>query len=323
MDKKKIFKYIEKIQETLEKIENFQRKHTDEKILVAFRGEPRDYKKTKLMPSIFRSSETLNKESYLFELMSDYGMLEFDKNRSIDKAIESQHYLAISRMLDITFSILPALYFACSNEEDMSEDGVLYVFCFPEHYSPHSAYLEDIYNNVMENGENIAYAKNFKVITHSYSNERIRAQSGGFIFFPGNDYVPIDSIYYEGIRICANDKREICLELKKLFNVSKATLFPEENVRAQMIRKILKDENYTKREFSVANEIDACFDRIIFEVEVYRQKDRFDEVELQRRLRKEKDDLISYIKFLEIDMNSKNEYIEKINTKFEVLGKIY
>ena len=73
MDKKKIFKYIEKIQETLEKIENFQRKHTDEKILVAFRGEPRDYKKTKLMPSIFRSSETLNKESYLFELMSDYG----------------------------------------------------------------------------------------------------------------------------------------------------------------------------------------------------------------------------------------------------------
>lgn len=90
-----------------------------------------------------------------------------------------------------------------------------------------------------------------------------------------------------------------------------------------MIRKILKDENYTKREFSVANEIDACFDRIIFEVEVYRQKDRFDEVELQRRLRKEKDDLISYIKFLEIDMNSKNEYIEKINTKFEVLGKIY
>ena len=49
MDKKKIFKYIEKIQETLEKIENFQRKHTDEKILVAFRGEPRDYKKTKLM----------------------------------------------------------------------------------------------------------------------------------------------------------------------------------------------------------------------------------------------------------------------------------
>lgn len=311
MDKKKIFKYIEKIQETLEKI------------LVAFRGEPRDYKKTKLMPSIFRSSETLNKESYLFELMSDYGMLEFDKNRSIDKAIESQHYLAISRMLDITFSILPALYFACSNEEDMSEDGVLYVFCFPEHYSPHSAYLEDIYNNVMENGENIAYAKNFKVITHSYSNERIRAQSGGFIFFPGNDYVPIDSIYYEGIRICANDKREICLELKKLFNVSKATLFPEKNVRAQMIRKILKDENYTKREFSVANEIDACFDRIIFEVEVYRQKDRFDEVELQRRLRKEKDDLISYIKFLEIDMNSKNEYIEKINTKFEVLGKIY
>ena len=144
MDKKKIFKYIEKIQETLEKIENFQRKHTDEKILVAFRGEPRDYKKTKLMPSIFRSSETLNKESYLFELMSDYGMLEFDKNRSIDKAIESQHYLAISRMLDITFSILPALYFACSNEEDMSEDGVLYVFCFPEHYSPHSAYLEDM-----------------------------------------------------------------------------------------------------------------------------------------------------------------------------------
>lgn len=190
--KKNLVQYIKEIRDKMENLEESQKSYTDEKTLIAFRGEPRDFGKTKLMPSIFREPDMINKESYIFELMSDYNVLDSKKTRIIDKAIESQHYVAISRMLDITFSILPALYFACSNPNELDKDGRVYVFCFPEHYSPHSAYLEAFYNNLMNDKDNITYSKNFKVITHSYSNDRIQAQSGGFIFFPGKEYIPIN-----------------------------------------------------------------------------------------------------------------------------------
>lgn len=162
--KKNLVQYIKEIRDKMENLEESQKSYTDEKTLIAFRGEPRDFGKTKLMPSIFREPDMINKESYIFELMSDYNVLDSKKTRIIDKAIESQHYVAISRMLDITFSILPALYFACSNPNELDKDGRVYVFCFPEHYSPHSAYLEAFYNNLMNDKDNITYSKNFKVI---------------------------------------------------------------------------------------------------------------------------------------------------------------
>ena len=161
--KKNLVQYIKEIRDKMENLEESQKSYTDEKTLIAFRGEPRDFGKTKLMPSIFREPDMINKESYIFELMSDYNVLDSKKTRIIDKAIESQHYVAISRMLDITFSILPALYFACSNPNELDKDGRVYVFCFPEHYSPHSAYLEAFYNNLMNDKDNITYSKNFKV----------------------------------------------------------------------------------------------------------------------------------------------------------------
>lgn len=322
---KKIFQYIQEIQECLEELEKQQKCSMDDDILVAFRGEPRDYGDTKLVPSLFRNPNIIPKEAHIFELISDYGILSTEKERLIDKAIESQHYVAISRMLDITFSILPALYFACGSGTDVKQNGKLFVFCFPERYSPHSAYLEAFYKNVLIDKTNITYSKNFKVITHSYSNERIQAQSGGFIFFPGEDYIPISPVYYKEILIKAEDKEGIMKDLSRLFNVEEATLFPEKSTRAKLVKKILMNEKYVKRELSVEDEVSTYFERIFFETEMMKQKGNLSKKDLMRKLRKEKADLLTYINTVEIPKNEKTkkqEQIVKIEETFAVLGKM-
>lgn len=188
--------YITQIKEKVAELSSRHRAFLKTEPLIAFRGESNDYGDTKLTPSLFRDSSYVAKESHLFELFCDYNIVD-PKASNIEKAIETQHYASISRMLDISFDVLVALYFACTHPDE--HDGYVYVFAFPEHYSPHSKYIEDFYTNVLE-GKHIAYSRNFKVFSHSVTNDRIKAQKGGFIFFPGKEFHPINDCYYERIR---------------------------------------------------------------------------------------------------------------------------
>ncbi|WP_143750824.1 FRG domain-containing protein [Clostridium merdae] len=176
-----ISSYINLIRKEIEGLKLNHSQYFDAGILVAFRGEPSDYGQKKLMPSLFRNLEYLKKEHHLFELLCDFNFVS-NNSSNIEKAIEAQHYTAISRMLDISFNSLVALYFACENKANENNNGYIFIFAFPEHYSPHSKYIEDFYTYMLD-GRHIPYSKNFKVFSHSYSNDRIKAQKGGFIFF--------------------------------------------------------------------------------------------------------------------------------------------
>ncbi|MFR1296181.1 MAG: FRG domain-containing protein [Coprobacillus cateniformis] len=125
-----IFGYLAKIGECIDRLEKSYYEHYDKKILIAFRGESRNFENTKLMPSMFRESEYIYKENYLFDLFCDLGLIK-DNDKWIDKATDTQHYAALSRMLDITFDCLVALYFTCKYDENsLNKDGYLYVFGF-------------------------------------------------------------------------------------------------------------------------------------------------------------------------------------------------
>ena len=238
-----IIKYLNEVSKKIEILTKRNNMESQECYLFAFRGESRDYERTKLMPSLFRDSSYVSKEKYLFELLGDYGVITDKQNGYIEKAIEAQHYVAISRMLDITFSVLPALYFACSSENNKEEDGKVYVFCFPEHYSPHSKYIETFYSEML-GGKDVAYSKNFKVVSHSYSNERIKAQNGGFIFFQGKEFSPISSIYYETISISKDDKNYVLKDLNLLFGINEATIYPDKERRAKLAEQYFKNGKY-------------------------------------------------------------------------------
>lgn len=269
-------------------------KYFNSDLLIAYRGEPKDYCETKLMPSLFRNFSFVKKEKYLFELICDYEMISHDR-RNIDKAIDAQHYVAISRMLDITFSAIVSIYFAC---ELSNEDGYVYIFGFPEHYSPHSNYVEDFYSNVLNEKSNITYSKNFKVFSHSYSNERIKAQHGGFIFFPGEEFNPIDSVYYKYVKIDSSDKKDLLKEIYTLFHVDKAQLFPEKENIANIIKDKFNKNQYLDRQLSIESELDVCFNRIDYELSLMdkKQDEKEDKKVKLRKIRKEKSDLIYYLR---------------------------
>ncbi|OUQ04435.1 hypothetical protein B5E91_09800 [Thomasclavelia spiroformis] len=313
--------YLDKITEEIEFLQKKHYKKYDSRALIAFRGEPRDFMDTKLMPSIFREPPLISKEKHLFELFCDYELIEHNK-RNIDKAIETQHYASISRMLDVTFNAAVALYFACSNNED---DGFVYVFCFPKYYSPHSNYIEDFYTDILKSKEIKTYFKNFKVFSHTYSNDRIKAQSGGFIFFPGDTYSPINHIYYKRIEIKKEDKEKILEELDVIFHINKARLFPEKDKIVEIITEKFMQNDYLLEELTIKSELESCYRRISYEINMF---DDIDKINKLRYLRKEKEDLLMYIKkqFLKYDLNSEDlkkdigefdSLIEDINKKFD------
>ena len=284
--------YIAKIKEKVMELSSRHRTFLKTEPLIAFRGESNDYGETKLTPSLFRDNSYVAKESHLFELFCDYSIVD-PKASNIEKAIETQHYASISRMLDISFDVLVALYFACAHPGE--HDGYVYVFAFPEHYSPHSKYIEEFYTNVLE-GKHIAYSRNFKVFSHSFTNDRIKAQKGGFIFFPGKEFHPINGCYYDRILISKVHKREILGDLETLFQITKATLFPEKDKITEVITNRFKDSTYATKAVSLENEIESFFSCIDYELKILRLKgETADKKKIMRWLRKEQDDLTNYV----------------------------
>lgn len=288
---KDIEEYIRQIRDSVDELTKRHGQFLRTEPLVAYRGEPRDYGGTKLIPSLFRDSSYVAKEEHLFELFSDYSLVSKGAS-NIENAIEAQHYAAISRMLDISFDMLVALYFACG---DTDADGFLYAFAFPEHYSPHSKYIEEFYDDILT-GKHIAYSRNFKVFSHSLSNDRIRAQKGGFIFFPGMESYPIDPCYYQPITIHQEDKAKLRKELNLLFQINEATLFPEKDKLAEVAKKRFQNSAYAPRQVSVLDEVELFFSRIEHELKVAKaQGGALDKKEKLRWLRKEQDDITRYV----------------------------
>lgn len=106
--------YIAKIKEKVAELSSRHSAFLQTPPLIAFRGEPDDYGATKLMPSLFRDSSYIAKESHLFELFCDYSIVGSNAS-NIEKAIEAQHYASVSRMLDISFDVLVSLLVGLSN----------------------------------------------------------------------------------------------------------------------------------------------------------------------------------------------------------------
>ena len=297
--------YVDEIRQAVVELSGCHQKLLSSKPLIAFRGEPRDYGGTRLTPSLFREDGYVEKESHLFELFCDYNIVSRTAS-NIEKAIETQHYASISRMLDISFDILVALYFACIGEENQDCNGFVYVFAFPEHYSPHSKYIEDFYTGVLD-GKHIAYSRNFKVFSHSHTNERINAQKGGFIFFPGKEFYPISSCYYKCVPISREDKAVILSDLELLFQINEATIFPQKDKIAEAIKVKFAQSTYIPQEVSIKNEIKSVFARIDYELKIERNLGYKTRKDILRWLRKEEDDLIAYVSTM-----AKNEHCDEL-----------
>ena len=326
--------------------------------LICFRGEPEDYGSTKLMPSIFRLKNPSVAEKNIDFLMTDYSLVN-DADSNINKAIKAQHYLAKSRLLDVSFDLLVALYFACSDvidyanknninpydyealskiKSDKIKDGFVYIFNFPKSYFPSHKKVKETFDyifkkNTYEKGRVEKeynnyfgpYYKNFMVLEHGESNARIIKQSGGFIMFPGEITSVIDEIYYESIIISSQYKVKLLVDLNRLFNINSFTLFGENDDIAKLINSRISKSDNKKLELKNKLEIDEFFERIEYELKA-KIILNYNKYDLMRFLRKEKDDIINfYEKYINDSQYSEcvKKILQEIDDKFSLLIDAY
>ncbi|MGE7633615.1 FRG domain-containing protein [Bacillus paramycoides] len=283
--------------------------------IIAFRGEPQDYEGTKLLPSLYRRGLSSKQEIKLFDLLNDYQVIGEKDKTNLQKAIAAQHYLATSRLLDITYNVLVAIYFATAYENDKGDkDGYLYVFCLPQHFSPSSKYIEKYYNDMLlENQNELILKKNFKVVTHGHFNDRIKLQRGGFIFFPASNITRIPSCFYKRIKISGKKKENIRKQLAEFFSIYESTLFPEKDKLSDVIFEgIDKTLEGCKTDNTLEAELDSYFENLEFEINSY-IKNKEPKENVMRQLRKYEQDLFCALDELEKKVKAKGEDMGRLN----------
>ena len=82
----------------------------------------------KLMPSIFRYPKILKYENQIIEEMIRFFPNDLVDSSRIETLTKLQHYGLPTRLIDLTENPLIALYFACEDENYLTEDGRIFYF---------------------------------------------------------------------------------------------------------------------------------------------------------------------------------------------------
>lgn len=156
-----------------------------------------------LKPSVLREPPFLDENSLLkkatLRLWNEISSL----NTYLEKMIFFQHYGLSTRLLDVTFNPLVALYMACCEEDKQSCDGVVYCGHDTERQNTKIAELtaKYVFENELQRMDFGVYhlAKNEGVSVNAFTqpifilppinNPRIEAQNGAFIMSPLVEYV--------------------------------------------------------------------------------------------------------------------------------------
>ncbi|GAA6122812.1 hypothetical protein BPY_09200 [Bifidobacterium psychraerophilum] len=204
--------------------------------LFVYRGESELYP-TAEKPNLFRNN---TKRNYLefpkFEknVLDEFKSYRFSDGESyLELAIDAQHGEFPSRLLDISFNSLIALFFAVHSPEKSSNplsDSAVYIYVVDDLYSPVSKDVQDFYESIVtKNPDHTTRLSGYNHIFIDFlkSNPRISAQKGGFILFPGTDYVPLPQFRKRRIIIEGTAKKNILAELQTYFGITVGTIYPE------------------------------------------------------------------------------------------------
>lgn len=172
-----------------------------------YRGQPNS--SFPICPSVFRNN-ALQKEAQMAVELKRIAPHEFASCSSqLECLIKMQHYGLPTRLLDVTFNPLVALYFACYDEKEQKSDGIVYAF--PDYIYSHddpnvernaalSTYtgssskelkqhfntklrLEDSNKKPIISSLKKLFREKYYPFLPPLNNERIRRQQGGFFLF--------------------------------------------------------------------------------------------------------------------------------------------
>lgn len=235
-----------------------------------FRGQPNV--KYKPLPSIFRTDNSIENENVIYnEAIQRNPSIFTPDMTAFDNLVKMQHYELPTRLLDITANPLVALYFACSGEKDIDEDGEVLVYLMPinqikyrdndvvcllanlarrpqgfqyKSKSKQCTYLhEDVKNDKPTYNEDASWDEavhDVYCVLPKPNNDRIIKQDGAFfIFGMGETKNEPASLKTQPSRIIikASAKQEI-LQALDLLGINEAALFPEPDKVMHQIKKV-------------------------------------------------------------------------------------
>lgn len=242
-----------------------------------YRGEPKAYDRP-CIPNIYRDGllrENKFFEKSLFEAMRQNRLT--GESRYLENAIDAQHGEFPSRLLDVSYNCLTALYFAVTpyyhKPEDFydKENGMVYVFFIDEMFSPSSQNANQYYNAIINHNPKWIdmglFEKNHKFIDHVKLNDRIIAQQGAFILFQGDSPEELPRYMYYGIEISGECKAQIRQELKQLFGIHTGSIYPE---TVNLVGELKdKSTHLNTKDFSFENELDNVLKQLEKELDYY------------------------------------------------------
>lgn len=242
-----------------------------------YRGEHKKYDRP-CSPNIYRDGllkENKFFEKSLFDAMRQTRLTE--EGRYLDNAIDAQHGEFPSRLLDVTYNCLTALYFAvtprCHGSEDDcdGEDGMVYVFHIDEMFSPSGENTNQYYNAIIHHEpdwiDRPLFEKNHKFIDHVKMQDRIIAQQGAFILFQGNSLEELPRYMYSGMTIPGGSKARIRRELKLLFGIHTGSIYPETVNLVEEMKE--KSAHLNMERFSMENELNHVLKQLKRELSYY------------------------------------------------------
>lgn len=234
---------VNSIEEFIKEIKKIREMYSESKIFV-YRGEKKDYGKTACIPNIFREQGYIDNENYELSIYNDmYSKGIVPLQSSLNTAIDAQHGGFPSRLLDVSYNALIALYFATeyTKNEKIESDAVVTIYNIDEIYIPGAHNSEKLFEDIIKpNSEfkNLHISSfNHKLIDHTNKNDRIKAQQGAFILFQGKEYRPIPEIMYDKLKIDKNFIREIHKDLDKLFGINIGKIYPEPHNQIDLMKK--------------------------------------------------------------------------------------
>ena len=252
------------------------------------------------MPNIFRPTVFNEYCKYVWfekNILDEIKSNNLSNSKSyLETAMDAQHGGFPSRLLDVSFNSLVALFFAVTPyykfriDEHDDTDGRVIVFATDKMSTSNTQSIINIFDDlIVKKRYNSALDCYFHMLIDFVDlNNRIKAQQGGFILFGGNQFVPIPESKMKEIIIPSYSKKKIRDELNLYFGINMGMIYPEVDKKVDYI---------TSRSLVIQNEID--YYSIIK-----------DEIEFNL------DNKIEYLKCIlnkKMQTNNNQEYIEFLN----------
>ncbi|WBB30083.1 FRG domain-containing protein [Parvimonas micra] len=253
---KNIADYLKNVDDKIKEL-----KRTTNSTFFCYRGEDRTKNDNgdlyfHSMPNIFRPDK--------FDKFDKYRWLEknildeiksnnlSNSNEYLEVAMDAQHGGFPSRLLDVTFNSLIALFFAITphfstnvNKHD-KDDGRVIVYAIDKMTTSSTHSIVNIYNELVNKKYNNRLDSYFHILIDFVDlNTRIKAQQGGFIMFGGNHFIPFPDRRVREIVIPSSSKSLLRKQLDLYFGINIGMIYPESDNKVNTIitRSMLVDND--------------------------------------------------------------------------------